>query len=202
MGGCCMAKLKPVSLGGIEFDALVDMTENYTSEVPSYAVDTGYEVSDNISIKPLTIELSAYITNTPVTWIKRKGHKPSKKRTNKIVSKLKKLYFKRSLVNLKTTTGTYKNMAITSLSIPKDTENYTSREIKISLQQITKVSAQTTSIPASYVTGGDTGADAGTASTSTSSSSSSSGSSGSSSSSSNSKSDSGGKASILYNLVN
>lgn len=189
-----MSKLRPVSLGGIEFDALMNMTENYTSDVPSYAVDSGYEVSDNISIKPLTIELSAYITNTPVTWIKRKGHKPNKKRTNQIVSKLKKLYFKKSLVTLKTNTGTYKNMTITSLSIPKDTENYSSREIKITLQQVTKVSAQTTSIPASYITGGDTGADAGTASTTSSSG-------GGSSGGSDSNSSGGGKASILYNLL-
>lgn len=194
-----MAKLRPVNLGGIEFDALISQTDSYTSEVPSYAVESGYEVSDNISIKPLTVELTTYITNTPVTWIKRKGHKPNKKRTTKLVNKLKRLYFKRSLVSLKTTTGSYSNMAIISLSIPKDSENKSSREIKISLQQVNKVSSSMTSIPSSYVTGGDTGADAGTASTGGGSSSSGSR---SSSGGGSSGGDAGGKSSILYNLLN
>lgn len=186
---------RPCSIDGIEFDALINESKAYNSDVPEYAVEAGYSVSDNISIKPMTLEITGYLTNTPVTW---ENHGTGRVET--IVAALENLYFSRKLVTVKTSTDIYSNMAIVSLSVPKDETNKTSREIKISLKQVTIVSSQMTTIPAGYVRGGDTGANAGTAGT---------GSSGSkgtgAGSSSSGNSDSGNKpeekASILYNLI-
>ena len=151
---------QPCTINGIEFDALLNENKNYTSEVPAYAVETGYEVSDNISIKPKTVDITVYLTNTPVTWI---HHGTGRVESN--VSELENLYFSRTLVTLTTRTNVYKNMSIRTFSIIKDETNYTSREIKMSLQEVTVVSSQSTSIPGDYGRGGDTGANAGTAST-------------------------------------
>ncbi len=185
--------IRPCSINGIEFDALISESRTLTSEVPEYAVESGFSVSDNISIKPMVIEITANLTNTPVTWLDSHGTG----RVDAVVAQLENLYFSRQLVTVATSTDTYKNMAITTLSVPKDTENMTSRDIRMTLKEVTIVSSQTTTIPASYVRGGDTGANAGTSGTGNrSSSGATSGSAGSG------KAESEEKASILYNFFN
>lgn len=187
---------RPCSIDGIEFDALINEGKTYNSDVPEYAVEAGYSVSDNISIKPMTLEITGYLTNTPVTWA---NHGTGRVET--VVAELENLYLSKKLVTVKTSTDIYTNMAIVSLMVPKDETNKTSREIKVSLKQVTVVSAQMTTIPSGYVRGGDTGANAGTSGTGSS------GSKGSSSANGGGGGASEGetskdKASILYNLLN
>lgn len=179
--------MRPCSVNGIEFDALISESRSLTAEIPEYAVESGFSVSDNISIKPMVIEITANLTNTPVTWLESHGIG----RVESIVAQLEALFFSRQLVTVTTSTNTYKNMSITALSVPKDTENMTSRDIRMTLKEVTVVSAQMTTIPASYARGGDTGANAGT-----------SGQGGSGTGSSSGKAGSEEKASILYNLIN
>lgn len=187
--------IRPCSVNGIEFDALINESRAYTSEVPEYAVEAGYSVSDNISIKPMTLEITGYLTNTPVTW---ENHGTG--RVTSIVAQLENLYHTRQLVTVVTSTDIYSSMAIVSLTVPKDETNKTSREIRMSLKKVAVVSSQTTTIPAAYIRGGDTGATAGTAGIGNN------GGTGGASGASSSTNDSGqteseNKASILYNLA-
>lgn len=184
-------KLQPLSINGIEFDALISENKTYSSEVPDYAVESGYSVSDNISIKPMELEITGHLTNTPVTWT---SHGTG--RVEAVVAQLENLYHSRQLVTVVTSTDVYQNMAIMSLTVPKDESNKTSRDIRMTLKEVTIVSAQSTTIPASYARGGDTGANAGTSNTGSK------GASGTSGSSGSGKKESEGKASILYNLLN
>ncbi len=153
-------KVQPCSINGIEFDALINESRTYNSNVPEYAVEDGYNVSDHISVRPMTLEITGYITNTPVTWI---GHGTG--RVEAVVNQLENLYFSRRLVTVSTSTDVYTDMAITSLTVPKDETNKTSREIKIGLKHVTVVSARRTSIPDDYVRGGMTGINVGTSGT-------------------------------------
>lgn len=187
-------KLRPLSINGIEFDALLNESKAYSSEVPDYAVESGYSVSDNISIKPMELEITGHLTNTPVTW---DTHGTG--RVEAVVAQLENLYHSRQLVTVVTSTDVYTNMAIMSLTVPKDESNKTSRDIRMSLKEVTVVSAQSTTIPASYARGGDTGASAGTSGTGSKGSSLGAGSGGKDGSG---KKDSENKASILYNLLN
>lgn len=190
---------QPCSLNGIEFDALFNETASYTAETPEYAVESGVSVSDNIAIKPVTIEITAYLSNTPVTWLARHGTG----RVEAVVAELENLYFSRQLVSFQSSTTSYSNMSIISLSVPKDETNKSSREVKITLKQVNVVSSQTTSIPADYVRGGATGENAGTASTGRKGSGSTGGKEHVSTGGSNrgGKEESKEKASILYNLT-
>ncbi len=184
-------KMQPCSINGIEFDALINESRTYSSDVPEYAVEDGYCVSDNISIKPMEMEITGYLTNTPVTWA---GHGTG--RVEAVVAQLENLYFSRRLVTVSTSTDVYTDMAITSMTVPKDEGNKTSREIRVCLKKVTKVSAQVTSIPASYIRGGDTGAGAGTSGTGSS------GGRGTGDPSGQGKAETVKKASVLYNLLN
>lgn len=198
-----MARAKqPVSVGGVEFDALIESEEKYESDVPEYPTEKGFKVSDTIVLKATVLNMTLYVTDTPVTWKGRLGSGPGK--TEAVVKRLKEMYFQKHPVEVITSAAVYSNMAITSLSIKKSAEVGYAREIPITLKEIVVTESKTVTIPASYGKSGKTGASAGTANTSSGSSGggSGTGSSGGGSSGGGSGSGSSGKSgSILYNAA-
>lgn len=191
--------LKPVTVAGIEFDALIDEQKTMTATIPAYPVENGFPVSDTIILEPLSLQMTLYVTNTPVTWLYRHGN--SVDRVNLICERMENLWLDKKLVKIVTTDAIYTNMGITSISIKKSKEIGYAREISLQVQKIRITNRKTVVIPSYVLKAGATMANAGTASSSTSSSksSSSSSSSGSSGSNSSSKSNSSKKGqSILY----
>lgn len=191
--------LKPVTVAGIEFDALIDEQKTMTATIPAYPVENGFPVSDTIILEPLSLQMTLYVTNTPVTWLYRHGN--SVDRVNLICERMENLWLDKKLVKIVTTDAIYTNMGITSISIKKSKEIGYAREISLQVQKIRITNRKTVVIPSYILKAGETMANAGTASSSTSSSksSSSSSSSGSSGSNSSSKSNSSKKGqSILY----
>ena len=182
-----MARLVPVSIAGIEFDCLMNNTESYSAEIPSYAVEEGYAVSDSIILKPLELSLSLIVSDTPVTWANRTGHYPEKGRTNQVCEKMRNLYMEKKLLKVVTTNAIYTNMGITSFSIKRSANAAT---IDINLRKVYKTSKKTVVIYSQSTMTGTSQASAGTASTSSSSSKTSGNSTGSTSSSSSSSSSS------------
>lgn len=203
-----MAKAtKPVSVAGIEFDALISSDHKMEATVPEYATDSGFAVSDAIILKQETLSMVLYLTETPVTWYSKHGNK--KGRVQEVCKKLEELYYKAIPVKVVTSENTYTDMAIESISISKSLEDGYAREIPISFRKIRTTKTKTTDIPSSYGKSGTSSSSTGTASTSSgssssnsssSSSSSYSNSSSSSSSSGSSSSNSGSSGSILYNV--
>lgn len=194
---------QPTSIDGIEFDALIDSTETYDAEVPEYSIETGFSVSDTIALKPETLNMTLLLSNRPVTWKNRLGG--GEGRVEDVVKRLEELYFKRQLITVTTSSKTYTDMAITSISIPKSRDMLDAMEIPISLKKVRTTETKTITIPDSYGKSGKTAAPAGTASTSKGgggASDSSGGTGGSSSGGGGSSSSGSGKSgSILYSLA-
>ena len=212
--------LKPVSIEGIEFDALIEETKTLSSTIPAYPVEDGFPVSDTVVLDPLAVSMILYVSNTPVTWLYRHGTSTS--RVQEICGLLESLWLEKKMVKIVTTDTIYTDMGITSISIKKSADIGCAREISLTAQKIRVTSRTTVDIPSYVLKSGTTGANAGTASTSKTSrnaasgsgnaagsvSSASSGTSGgsgskSSESGSGSKSDSSSKksASILYGIA-
>jgi len=192
-----MARAKqPVSVDDIEFDALIDSEEGYEADVPEYPTEKGFSVSDTIVLKADTLNMTLYVTDTPVTWRERTGSGPGK--TEGVVRRLKDLYFAKKILEVTTTDCVYSNMVITSMNIKKSVEVGYAREIPISFKKIEVTETATAEIPASYGKSGKTAKAAGKAST-TAASTAGSGSSGGSSASGSSSSSSRG--SVLYNAA-
>ena len=192
-----MARAKqPVSVDDIEFDALIDSEEGYEADVPEYPTEKGFSVSDTIVLKADTLNMTLYVTDTPVTWRERTGSGPGK--TEGVVRRLKDLYFAKKILEVTTTDCVYSNMVITSMNIKKSVEVGYAREIPIAFKKIEVTETATAEIPASYGKSGKTANAAGKAST-TAASTAGSGSSGGSSASGSSSSSSRG--SVLYNAA-
>lgn len=61
-----MARAKqPVSINGIEFDALIDESRTLEATVPEYSVESGFSVSDAIILSPEKLDMTLFVTNTP-----------------------------------------------------------------------------------------------------------------------------------------
>ena len=201
-----MKAKQPVSVAGIEFDALIDQTIDYNADVPEYVTEKGFSVSDNVSLKPEELSMTLYVTDTPVTWKYYFGY--TKGRTEKVIKQLQDLYFAKEPVTVITSDTVYENMAITSISISKSVDVGYAREIPTKVKKVIVTESKTTKIPSSYGKSGKSKKSAGTANKKTGSKSSSSGSTSNSSStastsstSSGGSSSSGKKSSILYSVA-
>lgn len=194
--------IQPVSVAGIEFPAMLDEMQTFTSDIPEYPVETGFVISDNITLQPMELPLTLLLSDTPLTW---RGRVRS---MSEAESMLKELYFSKTPFTVVTPSGTFDSMGITSMQIKRSSENGYNKEVSLSLKQINVTATKTTTIPDSYGKSGATGANAGTASTSAGSTSTGGGSSGSGSGSSGGSSGSGSSGSgkkssgsILYNVA-
>lgn len=195
---------QPVSINGLEFDALIDESRTLEATVPEYSVESGFSVSDSVILNPEKLSMTLFATNTPVTWYRRHGASPT--RVDNVVKQLEELYFAKEPVTIVTSDATYTSMAIESITISKSLEIGYARQIPISFKKIRVTTAKTTTIPDSYGKSGATAASAGTASTSTGSSGGGSGSGtgsggGSSGAGGSSGSNGNSKSSILYNAA-
>ena len=193
-----MAKknLKPVSVAGIEFDALIDEQKTMSATIPSYPVEDGFPTSDTIILDPISIQMTLYVTNTPVTWLQRHGS--SMDRVNRICDEIENLWLEKKLVKIVTSDAIYTNMGITSITIKKSKELGYAREIQFQAQKVPITKIQTTTIPSYLLKSGESNAEAGIASTSKEPSKSSSS---SNSSSSDSQSNAKKSQSILYGVA-
>lgn len=158
-----MAKaIQPVSLDGIEFDALMSSENTFEASVPEYSVEDGFSVSDTVLLGEERLSLVLYLTDTPVTWAQAHA---GPGRVAEVVNQLKQKYYDKQPVTVVTSEEIYENMAIESISINKSLENGYAREIPISLRKIRITETRTATIPSNYGRSGPTKANAGTAST-------------------------------------
>ena len=85
-----MARAKrPVTIAGIEFDALISEEHGYEATVPEYAVESGFSVSDAIIHGAETLNMVLYVTDTPVTWRSHSG----RGRVEQVTKRLEELYY-------------------------------------------------------------------------------------------------------------
>ena len=98
-GGKCMARknLRPVSIAGIEFDVLIEEQKTMSATIPSYPIEDGFPVSDTIILEPISIQMTLYVTNTPVTWLQRHGS--SMDRVHRICEEIENLWLEKKLIN-------------------------------------------------------------------------------------------------------
>ena len=152
-------RLKPVAIDGITFDAMLNEQKNYNATIPQYPVESGFPISDTIILEPLSIQLTLYISNTPVTFLYR--HSNSMDRVKKICEQIEKLWLSKKLVKIVTPDTIYTDMGLTSISIKKSKELGYAREISITATKVRITNTKTASIPDYVLKSGQSMANAG-----------------------------------------
>ena len=151
----------PASLNGITFDAIITRETTYEADVPEYPIETGFYVTDAILRKPVTLNVKAFISNSPVTW--RELRSPN--RLSSTLKKLENLYFSGKLVTFSTSKKVYSSMAMTSLTVPETEEMADAVEVSFTLKQVRTTKSKTKTIPSDYGLSGTTAESGGTANT-------------------------------------
>lgn len=134
-----MLAKQPASLGGFEFDAIIKRSETMTSDVPEYATEEGYSITDNICLKPRELEIEAIITNSPVTWAEQ--HAASSSRVETMIEELRQLWLKKTPVQFTAAGDSYENMCIRSgYTMPRFKEHWASTKTASSVQTLKRPS--------------------------------------------------------------
>ena len=114
----------------ITFDTMVSEEHKFSSRVTYYPVESGTIVSDHILNQPDVVILSGLITDTPLSLFAPFN------RSVAAFNTLILLHQRRAVVDIVTGIKVYKNMAITSIDVPRTVKTGQTLTFNIQLQKI------------------------------------------------------------------
>lgn len=114
----------------ITFDTMVSEEHKFASRVTYYPIERGTIVSDHIFNQPEMVNLSGLITDTPLNIFAPFN------RSVAAFNTLIQIYERRQIVDVVTGIRVYRNMAITSLDVPRTVKTGQTLTFNIQLQKI------------------------------------------------------------------
>lgn len=116
-----------LKIDGYPIDAEIRGEPTRENEVTPYPVEEGADYTDHVRAMPLTFSVEGIVSDSPLGSIKNSRKeftlvegeayaRPSDEAKARLVS----LHKTREPITVESATGTYKNMVLTSLSMPKD----------------------------------------------------------------------------------
>lgn len=151
-------------IGNVILDATLSEMHRKTNNITSHPIEEGANVTDHIQQLPDEIELVGMVSDFPVYWgasltarspIVNDPELGRVFRSKKAYLELERIMADGELVDVVTTFKTYENMAITSLTVPKDAGSGNDARMTISLKEVVRVESKEVAAPEP-----ETGADA------------------------------------------
>lgn len=142
-------------IGVVVLDASIEETHTLASEVTEHPVEEGASISDHIRRLPKSIEISGLITNHPLFLLPSiNAPSPLTTDTAAQADRVKAAYdeFERAhdsgaLVNVITSLREYENMAITGISIIRNSANGNVLNATFSLRELITAKTETVEAP-------------------------------------------------------
>lgn len=131
----------------------VTLTENHVweNEVTQYPVESGSTMSDQIRPKQCKVTLEGLVSNTPLTEMRAKRKEFSAAAAQYAYGALLAIWNRREPVTIRSSLGTFKNMALENLSFPRSSTDGEALKFSAAFVQIvTVINARTrvrTSLP-------------------------------------------------------
>lgn len=117
-------------VGTVTFDTMVSEEHRFTSRVTYFPVENGTIVSDHIINQPDVVILSGLVSDTPLNIF------ATFNRSIAAFNQLLELHRRREVIDVVTGIKIYKNMAITSLDVPRTVKTGQTLTFNIELQRI------------------------------------------------------------------
>ncbi len=146
-----MGPKQPVSVAGLEFDAVLTIKETHTSTIPQYPIDEGYSVQDNVALDPMSLSMTLYVTATPVTWF---THGSGEERLRQVWNQLYDLYAQKMPISVITQEASYQNMVIKNIAYQRSADMGYAAEIPVEFSQVNVTSARMAAVPVGYARAG------------------------------------------------
>ena len=127
----------------IAFDMILDEEHSKAAKVTEYAVEDGSPISDHIELQPRELRFTALVSNFSIT---AQAVSPGYNRAAETWTALKLLMDDKRLVTITTVLERYPNMAITSVSAPRDGKAGDAVEFTVTAREVRVVKLRATTI--------------------------------------------------------
>lgn len=143
-------------IGNVILDATLSELHRKTNRPTDHPIEEGANVTDHIQQQPEELELTGLVSDFPVYWLAGftapspltdEVTRGLKNRAKKAHVELARIMDSGELVDVVTTFRAYYDMAITSLTVPKDAGSGNEARVSISLRQIVKVETKEVAAP-------------------------------------------------------
>jgi len=124
-------------VGIITFDLILEETHNYSNSVTRYKIEDGSNISDHIQNEVESGSITGLITNFSLF----DGVLLSNKAQD-VFNQLRDLYLNKELVDIVTVLKVYENVAITNISVPRNSESGEELISNFSFEQVDIVNLQ------------------------------------------------------------
>ena len=127
-----------------ELDLILSERHERRAEITNFPIEDGSPIADHVILQPERIELTGFITNTPVLIL---GGLSFEDRAQNALDVLNELHVGRSLVTVVSELQVYEDMVFSELIYPRDARTGEALEFRGTLQKINKVSSELVLIP-------------------------------------------------------
>jgi hypothetical protein len=107
-------KYDKTKVGNIFLDATIDENHSFTSNVTSYPVESGSNISDHIFNNPEKVNITGIVSDTPLNIFIPFN------RSIDSFNVLLRMFYNKDIITLITGIKIYTNMVMTSLNVPRD----------------------------------------------------------------------------------
>lgn len=125
-----------------QFDALIEYSEEYGADVPSYPIDDDYTLDTATINKQTKLQMQFFLTPYPVTWARQFSGKifgiQPRVQIEEIKAALEKLHSSHRTVEIRTQETTYTEMAIRSISFTRSVETGDAYDVSASFVEVHK----------------------------------------------------------------
>jgi hypothetical protein len=136
-------RVRPTVIEALELDASLSEEHTSDAEVTEHPVEVGADISDHKRKKPLQVKITGLVTNTPLKFLNFNSGDAAVTAWDL----LQELQKGSALITVITTLKTYDNMAIISLSAPRDVKRGHSLEFTATMREIFTAKSGTVAAP-------------------------------------------------------
>lgn len=130
--------ISPAEIGSLTIDATLSEEHSSEAEVTDHPIEQGADVSDHKRVKPNQIRINGVVSNTPLAFLNFN----SGDRAVDAWGQLLFLQHEQKLLTVVTTLNTFENMAIVSLTAPRDAKRGHMLEFTAVLREIFTAESQ------------------------------------------------------------
>lgn len=140
-----------VSIDGYVLDVNITEEHQFENEVTEHPVEKGSSISDNIRVKPDVVSMESIVSDSPLGEIAKLRSQGSNdvntiSPTEEALAILKAIRKAREPVTIVTSLGTYTNMLMVSLTVPRDSKSGAALQFRTSFKQLDVVTNQRTTV--------------------------------------------------------
>lgn len=130
----------------LDLDATISEQITHNGTVTEHPIEDGSLVADHIQLDPVTLSVTGFVSNTPVSLGLGAIPRSDPTRARTAYEALLEVFRKKELVQIQDGLDVYEDMAMTSLSVPRDRASANALQFTAAFRKLTKVGTQTVEI--------------------------------------------------------